>query len=149
MAERAEFMDYVGNSGDGSTAWSEHSKWQHTTMWGKITLALMKFGNNSFISAIVDALREDNTDNAQKYVPIFANIMVVIVGVVTAYAIGKIIQIFVGKEIVINQEIIIEEEVKLSDLIAAKKEKDASDNANNENNNKEKKRRNARSKKSK
>ncbi len=120
MAEHAEFMDYVGNSGDGTTAWSEHTKWQHTTIWGKITLALMKFGNNSFIAAIVDALREDNTDNAQKYVPLFANIMVVIVAVVTAYALGKIIQIFVGKEIVINQEVIIEEEVKLSDLIAAK-----------------------------
>mmetsp|Transcript_20920 Transcript_20920/g.31784 ORF Transcript_20920/g.31784 Transcript_20920/m.31784 type:complete len:141 (+) Transcript_20920:2-424(+) len=140
-------MDYVGNSGEGSTAWSEHSKWQHTTMWGKITLALMKFGNNSFISAIVDALREDNTNNAQKYVPVFASMMVVIVAVVTAYAIGKIIQIFVGKEIVINQEIIIEEEVKLSDLIAAKKDKDAISNANESK--KEKKRRNARSKTSK
>jgi hypothetical protein len=60
----------------------------------------------------------------------------VILGVIVAYAIGRIFQIFIGQEIVINQEVIIEEQVALSDLLKAKAEKD-------------KKRRSAREKKAK
>ncbi len=139
MPEHPDFLDYVDKIEQAST-WDEHTKWQHTTILGRLTLALMKLGNNSFIHAIIDALQDDSKDSVQRYLPVFANLAVLVVGVIAAFAIGRILQIFLGKEIVINQEIIIEEQVQLSDLMNAK------DGAQNE---EKKNRRNARTKKTK
>ena len=56
---------------------------------------------------------------------IFANLGGVIVGICVAYALGRILQIFIGQEIVMNQEIIIEEEITLSDYKKAMAEEAA------------------------
>mmetsp|Transcript_154 Transcript_154/g.199 ORF Transcript_154/g.199 Transcript_154/m.199 type:complete len:147 (-) Transcript_154:211-651(-) len=143
MADHPDFLDYAAHF-EETTAQGSHTEWQQTSVLGRITLLLLKLGDNSFIHAIVNSLSDQEGGDSQsaRFVSIFANFAIVIMGVLAAYVIGRILQMFIGREIVINQEIIIEEEVKLSDLKKQKK------SAEEEKGVKEKKgRRNAREKK--
>jgi|AntRauTorckE5430_2_1112549.scaffolds.fasta_scaffold01640_6 hypothetical protein len=137
MADSSDFLDY-SNKHEGQTVYSSHREWQESTIAGKFTLFLIKLGDNSFSRAIGNALsNQDGGDSSEaRLLSLCANFGTVILGVIVAYAIGRIFQIFIGQEIVINQEVIIEEQVALSDLLKAKAEKD-------------KKRRSAREKKAK
>ena len=137
MADHPDFLDYADKLQE-QTAYGSHSEWQQKSILGKFTLLLIKLGDTSFFRSISGALsNQAGGDSSEaRLLSVFANLGSVILGVCVAYAIGRILQIFIGKEIVINQEVIIEEHVKLSDLKKA--------NANND-----PKRRSAREKKAK
>lgn len=138
MADHPDFLDYADKF-EEQTAYGSHSEWQQKSILGKFTLLLIKLGNTSFFRSISGALsNQAGGDSSEaRLLSVFANLGSVILGVCVAYAIGRILQIFIGKEIVINQEVIIEEHVKLSDLKKA-------NNANSD-----QKRRSAREKKAK
>jgi len=126
MADHSDFLNYAQNH-EGQTAYSSsHREWQERTIVGKFTLFLIKIGDNSFSRAISNALsNQDGGDSSEaRLLSVFANLGAVILGVVVAYAIGRILQIIIGQEIVINQEVIIEEQVSLSDLKKAIANKD-------------------------
>jgi len=148
MADHTDFIDYANKFEDMST-FSSHRSWQESTIAGKLTLIALKLGDNSLIRAIADALSNqtgpDGEDSPEaRLLSIFANLGAVIGFICAAFAIGRIVQIFVGSEIVIHQEVIIEEEVKLSDLRKAAAAGDATETKDTK-----KVRRNARGKKNK
>ena len=125
MVEHPEFLDYLQKAEEKTMAGS-HTEWQQTTILGRLTLFLLKLGNNSFIHAIADALKDQEGGDSKeaRMIQLVANLGSLLIGIFALYAVGRIIQVFIGKEIVINQEVIIEEEIKLSDLVKAKKEQD-------------------------
>jgi acetyltransferase-like isoleucine patch superfamily enzyme len=125
MADHPDFLDYADKLQE-QTAYGSHSEWQQKSILGKFTLLLIKLGDTSFFRSISGALSDqDGGDSSEaRLLSVFANLGSVILGVCVAYAIGRILQIFIGKEIVINQEVIIEEHVKLSDLKKANADND-------------------------
>lgn len=126
MADQPEFLHYGKKFADISE-YTTHREWQESTYLGRLTLLLIKVGDNSFTNAIIDALsNQEGGDSSQaRLLSLFANLGTLIIGICIAYALGRILQIFIGKEIVINQEVIIEEEIKLSDLKKALKENES------------------------
>lgn len=126
MVEHPEFLDYLQKA-EEKTMHGSHTEWQQTTILGRLTLFLLKLGNNSFIHAIADALKDQEGGDSKeaRMIQLVANLGSLLIGIFALYAIGRIIQVFIGKEIVINQEVIIEEEIKMSDLVKAKKEQDS------------------------
>lgn len=59
---------------------------------------------------------------------------IVVVGIVALYAFGRIFQVFIGEEIVIEQKVIIETQVKLSDLLKEGDDENDEDDGNNNKN---------------
>jgi hypothetical protein len=111
-----EFLNFQQHATD-QTFSDPHTEWQHTTVLGKLTLLLHRLGDNPFTHAIIAAFKQGDESGFSRSLKIGSNISAIIGAVAVAYAIGRILQIFLGKEIVIHQEIVVEEEVKLSDLL--------------------------------
>lgn len=130
MAEFTDFLDFVENANNdaGTTnAWAEHKIWRETTWAGKLTTLVLMIGDNPVTRAIVNGFsnQDDGNSTNARILTIVASMSVVIVGVLVLKALGRIFQVFLGKEIVMNQEIHIIEEVRLSDLL---KEADGTNN---------------------
>ena len=121
MADHPDFINY-GAEFEDTTHYSEHAEWQHTSFLGRLTLLLLRLGNNPFTQAVIKALSEKDGEESgyTRMIAIVVNLGGLIVGILALYAFGRIFQIFIGKEIIMHQEIIIEEEVRLSDLKKAK-----------------------------
>jgi hypothetical protein len=111
-----EFLNVQQRAAD-QTFYNPHTEWQQNTVLGKLTLLLHRLGDNPFTHAIISAFKQGDESGFTRSLKIGSTISVIIVAVAVAYAVGRILQIFLGKEIVIHQEIIVEEEVKLSDLL--------------------------------
>jgi hypothetical protein len=141
MADHPDFLD-VNTFQEQQDVYSAHAEWQNNTYLGRLTLLLIRLGDNSLTRYIIRSFQDQQGgDSPQaRILSIFTNLGALIMALFVVYALGHIIQILIGKEIVINQEIIIEEEVKLSDLKKALAEKEAAE---------VKQRRNARQKKNK
>ena len=111
-----ELLNFQQRAAD-QTFSNPHTEWQHNTFLGRLTLLLRRLGDNPFTHAIIAAFKQGDESGFSRWLKIGSNISVIIVSVAVAYAVGRILQIFLGKEIVIHQEIVVEEEVKLSDLL--------------------------------
>mmetsp|Transcript_15495 Transcript_15495/g.18887 ORF Transcript_15495/g.18887 Transcript_15495/m.18887 type:complete len:156 (-) Transcript_15495:899-1366(-) len=118
MADHPEFFNYAEKAHD-QRMWNSHDDWQETTIGGKIVKFLRTMGDNIVTKAIIDAFNDQNGGSSPyaRTLSIFANISVLMVGLLFVYAVSRIIQVIIGKEIVVHQEIVIEERVKLSDLL--------------------------------
>lgn len=131
MADQPDFLNYGAEfENSSSESWSSHTEWQHTSYLGRLTLFILRLGDNSFTNAIIDALSDqDGGDSPQaRMLTLVANLGGLIIGICVAYSFGRIVQIFIGKEIIMNQEIVIEEEITLSEykrMVEEKKAKEA------------------------
>lgn len=111
-----EFLSSHQRSSD-QTFLDPHTEWQHNTVLGRLTLLLHRLGDNPITHAVVDAFKSGDDSGFNRVLKIGATISAIIIGVAAAYAVSRILQLFIGQEIVINQEVVIEEEVKLSDIL--------------------------------
>jgi len=127
MANHPDFLNYGSGFEGSASEYSSHREWQESTYMGRLTLLVIKLGDNSFTNQIINSLRDQEGGDSPeaRILTIFANLGGVIVGICVAYALGRILQIFIGQEIVMNQEIIIEEEITLSDYKKAMAEEAA------------------------
>ena len=122
MAEFNDFLDYVENANKNTginDGWAEHRVWKETTWAGKLTTLILKIGNNPLTRAIVKGFSDQDNGNSinARILTVVASMSVVLVGILVLKALGRIFQVLIGKEIVVNQEIHVIEEVKLSDLL--------------------------------
>lgn len=107
-----------------------HAEWLENSWGGYVVRTLQRVGDNKFIHALADAVKDQDggTSASSILLKTFARISVVVVVIITFYAIGKLSQMIVGKEIVIDQEVVVIEEVRRSDL----KKKNAGGNGHSE-----------------
>mmetsp|Transcript_16587 Transcript_16587/g.31423 ORF Transcript_16587/g.31423 Transcript_16587/m.31423 type:complete len:143 (-) Transcript_16587:266-694(-) len=127
MADHPDFLElYTSPDYD---AYSAQQDWQKNTILGRLTMLLIRIGDNALTRFLIRSFQDQQGgDSPQaRVLSIFAHVLVLVMAIFVAYAIGHIVQIVIGKEIVINQEIIIEEEVKLSDLKKALESKNATE----------------------
>jgi hypothetical protein len=119
MANHPEFFNYAETI-KNEQMWNDHEEWRHNTFLGKLTHSVMKFAHESeFFGAIADAF-SDQENGASPYartLSICLTISIIVVGVIGLYAIGSIIQMIIGREIVVEQQVLIETQVRLSDLM--------------------------------
>lgn len=105
--------------------YAAHELWKETTWQGKAVGLLQAFGRHfqPFFLAVSEAIKEEK---AARILGHFVRLVVVIMGVVALYVIAHLIQMVIGKEIVIEQEIVIIEEVRQSDLDNENEKRDES-----------------------
>lgn len=87
---------------------------------GKMTSTILTLTQDSIIlNSIAEGLSDqDNGDSGSgRALKLFAFVAVGVMVLCVVYGLGRIIQVVVGKEIVMKKEIIIIEEVKLSDVL--------------------------------
>ncbi len=119
MEEHPEFLDYIDRLND-EKMYREHEAWLHTTFLGRLTNSVLSWAKQSdFMYAIAQSFsNEDIGSNPYgRTIGIAINVGIIVVGVIALYSIGRIIQVFIGKEIIVEQKVIIETQVKLSDLM--------------------------------
>lgn len=128
MAEHPEFLDYIERIKD-EKMWSEHEHWAHTTFFGKLTRSVMNYAKQSyFFGAVADAFaQQDDQSPYKRTLSLSLSVGMIVVAVIALFAIGRIVQMFIGEELVMEQQIIIETHVKLSDLM-----KEGDDGGNND-----------------
>ena len=117
--EHPEFFDYAERIKE-ERLWNEHQMWRHTTFFGRLTQTVLDWAhNNEFFSAIADAFTDQQGGSSPyaRTLSISMIMTIVIAGVLGLYAIGRVIQSIIGKEIIVEQKVIIETQVKLSDLL--------------------------------
>ena len=117
--EHPEFFDYVERM-EQEKLFRAHQEWQQNSFIGKLMGSLLSWAeNNEFFGAIAKSFSDTDTDASPyaRTAGICVTIGIVIVGVVFLYAIGRIIQVLIGKEIVVEQKVYVETQIKLSDLM--------------------------------
>lgn len=134
MADHPEFFNYAEKIKEDKM-FREHEEWIHTTFWGRLTQKVLNWAKQSdFFGAIADSL--SNQHDISPYgrtLSICLTMSIVVVGILAIYALGSIVQMIIGKEIVVEQNIVIETQVKLSDLIKEEDDNDEDDSNNNKN----------------
>jgi len=105
---------------------SHHSTPPHTIEYdkkswvGKMTSTILTLTQDSIIlNSIAEGLSDqDNGDSGSgRALKLFAFVAAGLMVLCVVYGLGRIIQVVVGKEIVMKKEIIVIEEVKLSDVL--------------------------------
>ena len=117
--EHPEFFDYVERM-EQEKLFQEHLEWQQNSFFGKLIASVTSFAeNNKFFGAIAQSFAEPANDTSPyaRTLGICITMSIVIVGIIALFAIGRIIQVFIGKEIVVEQKVFVETEIKLSDLM--------------------------------
>ena len=147
MVDHPEFFDYAERIQE-QKLFGDHEKWQHSTLMGKLTIGVMNWARRSdFINSIINAFtdQEGGSSPNARVLSIGLTMSSVVIGVIATFAIGRIVQMIIGREIVVEQNVVIETQIKLSDLM---KDDDGNDDADltNEQNNGENDRRSKKSK---
>lgn len=117
--EHPEFFDYVERM-EQEKLFQEHQEWQQNSFFGKLIASGLSFAqNNEFFGAIAKSFSDPANDVSPyaRTAGICMTMSIVIVGVVALYAMGRIVQVFIGKEIVVEQKVFVETQIKLSDLM--------------------------------
>lgn len=137
MADHPEFFNYAEKIQENKM-FRDHEEWVHTTFFGKLTHKVLNWAKQSdFFGAVADALSDQSSESTYgRTLSICLTMSIVVVGVVVLYALGSIVQTFIGEEIVVEQKVLIETQVKLSDLMKELESDDENDDDNIKNNNK-------------
>lgn len=95
-----------------------HEEWLETSWGGYVVKTLRRVGDNKFIHALAEAFTDQEHGESTNAVLLrtFARMAIVIMAIFSFYVIGKLLEMLIGKEIVIEQDVIIIEEVRQSDL---------------------------------
>lgn len=135
MADHPEFFNYADKIKEDKM-FREHEEWVHTTFFGRLTHTVLNWAKQSdFFGAIADALsNQHDVSPYSRTLSICLTLSIVVVGIVALYAFGRIFQVFIGEEIVIEQKVIIETQVKLSDLLKEGDDENDEDDGNNNKN---------------
>lgn len=119
----ADFWDYLekkevvaANAARRDEMIAQHQDWLDTTWAGFATTKLLSLGSLPFITAISEALQdqEDGKSTSAMVVANFVRIAVVFAVILAVYIIGKIVQIIIGGDIEIIDEVVIIKEVPRS-----------------------------------
>ena len=98
--------------------YAAHEEWLQTSWGGWAVRTLRSLADNSFFHAIADSLRneDDGKDATAILITNGARLAVILAMILMALAIGKLLQMIIGEDIVVEQEVIVEEEVHRSEL---------------------------------
>lgn len=98
--------------------YAAHEEWLQTSWGGWAVRTVRAFADNSFFHAIADSLnnQQDGKDATAILVTNGARLAVILAMILMTVAIGRIVQMIVGQDIVVEQEVIVEEEVRRSEL---------------------------------
>lgn len=119
MAGHPEFFDYAERIKDDRML-NDHEEWLHTSLLGRLTHTVLTYAKQSdLFNAVADSLedQESGVSPNSRLLTVFMTMSIVAFGVIGVYAIGRLIQMIIGKEIVVEQKVIIETQVKWSDLM--------------------------------
>ncbi len=117
--EHPEFFDYVERMED-EKMFQAHQEWQQNSFFGKLVSSTLSWAqNNEFFGAIAKSFADPGSDVSPyaRTAGICVTMGIVIVGVIALFAIGRIVQVVIGKEIVVEQKVFVETQIKLSDLM--------------------------------
>uniref|UniRef100_A0A7S4HKH0 Uncharacterized protein n=1 Tax=Odontella aurita TaxID=265563 RepID=A0A7S4HKH0_9STRA len=123
-----------------------HQEWLENSWGGYVVRTLQRVGDNRFIHALADAFKDQDGGNSVSSILLksFARISIVVVVIISIYAVGKLLQMITGKEILVEQDVVVIEEVRQSDLKKKKKSLSGSAEKNNGKHTQTVRRRNAR-----
>mmetsp|Transcript_12591 Transcript_12591/g.15848 ORF Transcript_12591/g.15848 Transcript_12591/m.15848 type:complete len:154 (-) Transcript_12591:277-738(-) len=105
--------------------YEKHEIWRQTTWAGFIVRKLQDFGKNRFFLAVAESVRDQDEDNIQFIV--FRNLVritIIAMVILFLFSIGKVLQMILGHEFVVEQEIVVVEEIKSSELKKRRSAKD-------------------------
>ena len=97
---------------------SAHQQWLDKSWGGLFVRTTRKVSENKFIIALTDSLRdqENGASAPSRLLTNIARLLVVVMGVIAVFVIGKISQYVIGGDIVLEQEVLVIEEVRRSEL---------------------------------
>jgi hypothetical protein len=95
--------------------YAAHEEWKATTWQGKTVSLIQAIGHHfrPFFFSVSEALQEEKSTRILRIIVFF---IILLVGIVALYVAAYLVQILIGKEIVIEQEIVIIEEVRQSEI---------------------------------
>jgi len=127
----AEFLDYVDNvkrkekekeNLEEVMRWKQ--EWRKTTYAGMLIALVERTGAADFFESIGNSL-EGGDDRAAYYaVKIIYRVGMITASILFVFLLGKIMKMFIGEELVIEQEVVIVEEVTRSQYEAEQREKE-------------------------
>uniref|UniRef100_A0A7S1ZYL5 Uncharacterized protein n=1 Tax=Trieres chinensis TaxID=1514140 RepID=A0A7S1ZYL5_TRICV len=102
-----------------------HQYWLDNSIGGSLVKLSRRVFDNPFVHAVTDSLLDQDQGNSTSSLLLknAARLAVVLVGIITVLAIGRIFQMMIGTEIVIENEVVVVETVKRSDLEKEKRRK--------------------------
>ena len=123
--EANEFLDYV----ESLNLYNQNEKYNkletEKTIISKITKGIIDLiGGTPFINAIVNSYSNQEAGNSPqaRALSFFVMVISIFMIVVVCFAVGRVLQMIIGNEIVVEQEVIIIENVKVSELRKLSKE---------------------------
>ena len=92
--------------------------WREETIAGRLVSYVQAISDNDFVMTIIKSVRDNPKGDSIgiRVTKIFIKVLMVLMILCFILAIGRIVQTFIGKEIVIEKEVVIEHEVKRSEL---------------------------------
>mmetsp|Transcript_176 Transcript_176/g.261 ORF Transcript_176/g.261 Transcript_176/m.261 type:complete len:141 (-) Transcript_176:355-777(-) len=101
----------------------DHNDWRQTSIPGRVVSKLREFGQTPFIRALVLSFSDQKHGRSSPARALTFLVMVtsICAVIVTALLVGQIIQMIIGKEIVVDEEITVIEKVKETEFNRFKK----------------------------
>lgn len=132
-----EFLDYieqVEQNAKDQAMYKAHAQWQQETWGGRLSLLILRIGNIPIVQKFLDTVLnlstgQSSNDNEwpMRVLRLVLILLIVLVIVTVFHIAASMIQLIIGREIVVNQEIQVIEEIKLSDLLQKDGEGEESD----------------------
>uniref|UniRef100_A0A7S0FUY3 Uncharacterized protein n=1 Tax=Minutocellus polymorphus TaxID=265543 RepID=A0A7S0FUY3_9STRA len=103
-------------------AWDEqmyanHDEWLQNSWGGWAVRTIRGFAGNSFFQAVADSLNDQDGEQTATSIILTngARLAVILAMILMTLAVGYVMQMIVGQDIVVEQEVIVQEEIRESD----------------------------------